>query len=876
MNQLYYTPQQEVAYPICLLVPQINRDEIAKAYLDPYGLSKEEVLVLDLHMESGKKKTSNKEMKRYIEEWLLTVFEESSFQYILCADSEYFKVLTGTNKAEAYLGYVMDCKFGPWKIIYVPNFKTIFYDPVKIKAKIAQGIEALIKHRAGEYQVPGNNILKFASYPMTLEEIKADLDWLLLKNEPLSVDIETFDLKAHRAGIGTIALSWNQNEGIAFPVDLQPIQDAVEAPFGIQVRNEPVRQLLRSFFEEFLAKKLFHNIAFDVTVLIYQLFMTDILDTAGLLHGMEVLLNDWECTKLITYLATNSCAGNKLSLKEQAQEFAGNYGLGGEIKDITKIPLPRLLEYNLVDACSTWFVNEKHWDTMVRDQQLDIYETLFKPATLDIIQMQLTGLPVDMEQVREVRGILDGEQKKALNAIYSNPIVVRFTERLNVKWVEKRNAVLKIKRVSLADANEVFNPNSDDQVRDLLYRMLGLPVIELTKNKQASTSGDTLKDLKNHTDDPQIQGLLDALQDLSLVSTILNTFVPALENAVPGPDGWHYLCGNFNLGGTLSGRLSSSDPNLQNLPMGNAKGLKGKLGKLIKSCIAAPPGFVFLGLDFASLEDRISALTTKDPNKLKVYTDGYDGHSLRAYSYWSEEMPDIDPTSVASINSVADKYPILRSDSKPPTFALTYQGTFKTLMRNCGFGDNMARSIEARFKSLYKVSIDWVQAKLDQAGKDGYVTVAFGLRVRTPLLAQVIRGTSKTPHEAEAEGRSAGNALGQSWCLLNSRAWVEFMTKVRQSEYRELIRPCAQIHDAGYALVPDDATVIAWINEHLVKAVQWQDHPDIWHDEVKLGGEVSLYWPNWAHEIVIPNGANENEIPEIVEKELAKRAQKKA
>jgi len=159
---------------------------------------------------------------------------------------------------------------------------------------------------------------------------------------------------------------------------------------------------------------------------------------------------------------------------------------------------------------------------------------------------------------------------------------------------------------------------------------------------------------------------------------------------------------------------------------------------------------------------------------------------------------------------------------------------------------------------------------LNQACIDGYVTVAFGLRVRTPLLAQVIRGTSKTPSEAEAEGRSAGNALGQSWCLLNSRAWVEFMGKVRKSQYRLDIRPCAQIHDAGYAMVRDDSRIMAYVNEHLVKAVQWQDHPDIKHDQVKLGGELSIFYPTWEKEIVIPNGATEEEIPSIIEKAVNK------
>jgi DNA polymerase-1 len=150
----------------------------------------------------------------------------------------------------------------------------------------------------------------------------------------------------------------------------------------------------------------------------------------------------------------------------------------------------------------------------------------------------------------------------------------------------------------------------------------------------------------------------------------------------------------------------------------------------------------------------------------------------------------------------------------------------------------------------------------------GYVTVAFGLRVRTPLLKQVIRGTSKTPYEAEAEGRTAANSLGQSFCLLNSRAGAEFMGKVRTSEHKLSVRPCAHIHDAQYMLVKDDLDVVLYVNEHLVKAVQWQEHPDIWHDEVKLGGELSLFWPSWADEIVVPNHVTEEDLISLVQSKI--------
>lgn len=226
---------------------------------------------------------------------------------------------------------------------------------------------------------------------------------------------------------------------------------------------------------------------------------------------------------------------------------------------------------------------------------------------------------------------------------------------------------------------------------------------------------------------------------------------------------------------------------------------------------------------------------------------------------------------VARINSVADLYPDQRQTSKTPTFALTYQGTFVTLMAKCGFTKQLANQIFDRFHALYEISDQWVDAKLAEASQTGYITAAFGLRVRTPLLKQVVMGNRATPYEAKAEGRSAGNALGQSYCLLNTRALTEFMRKVRaHPEYRYLIKPIAQIHDATYLLVPDDIDVVRWVNKHLVEAVEWQDDPAIAHDLVKLGGELSVFYPSWAHEAVLSNGASEDDIRNAIADHLTK------
>jgi DNA polymerase-1 len=848
MRHLIYSDEPQAAYPICILVPDIRSNDIRSAYLDPFGINPEEVLVLDLHQAFGKKKTPASEMKAYIAEELAPVLHDFSVEYLVVTDAEYFKTLTKTAKVDAHIGYVLDSAFGPQKVIYVPNFRTIFYDPAKVKAKIAQAINGLLEHRGGQYKTPGISIIHQADYPIQPLDIETWLT-ILLDRPELTCDVETFSLKHTTSGVGTVAFAWSKHEGIAFPVDLGPDPGRV-------------RNALRNFFEKYQGKLIFHGISFDVYIFIAQLFMRNLLDTEGLLYGLTIMLRDWDDTKLITYLATNSCSGNRLGLKDNAQEFSGNYSLGDDIKDITKIPLDELLQYNLVDALSTWFVHEKNYPRMIADDQLDIYLNLFKPCMWDIIQMQLTGMPVNMKRAEEVNTILAIEEQAARDKIMSNPIVQQFTvDYLDVKYAEKMNSKWVKKRITPAEAKQEFNPNSDLQLRALLFEWLELPVVNLTDNKLPSTDGESIEGLLNRVADPVVKELLEAFQMFAIIGTLTTNFMPSILNAAEGPDGWHYLFGNFNLGGTLSGRLSSSGPNLQNLPStGKGHPIKLKYAKMIKSCFQAPPGWLFVGIDFSSLEDRISALTTKDPNKLKVYTDGYDGHSLRAYAYWPDKMPDIDPNSVESINSIAKKYKPLRDKSKNPTFTLTYQGTEHALQKKYGFTLSEALEIVERYNSLYQVSIDWVNARLDQATKTGYIIGAFGLRLRTPLLKQVIRNTSKTPHQAQAEGRTAGNALGQSWCLLNSRAGMEFNQKARTSKYRLMIRPCAQIHDAQYFIIKDDIDALIFTNTHLVKAVQWQNHPEIEHDDVKIEGELAIHFPDWSQEIGIPNGATAAQI----------------
>ena len=129
--------------------------------------------------------------------------------------------------------------------------------------------------------------------------------------------------------------------------------------------------------------------------------------------------------------------------------------------------------------------------------------------------------------------------------------------------------------------------------------------------------------------------LIQNLINLVGVSKISGTFIKAFLKAIKKDDGMHYLHGSFNQGGTVSGRLSSSGPNLTNLPSNSEH------AETVKECFVPPPGWLWMGIDYNALEAMVDALVTEDPNKLKVYTEGFDSHCNNAYAYYKEQMPDI-------------------------------------------------------------------------------------------------------------------------------------------------------------------------------------------------------------------------------------------
>ncbi len=865
MRHIIFKEANNGQYPIALLIKgtAFSTQELRVNYVAPLvkqGINEEDVIAFTLKYDSNGKASAST-IKEYLSN-LLPALDQLGTKNLLVADAGYFKILAGSAKAEPHMGYLLPCKVKGYEhmnVVLTINYQQLIYNP-QLSHKLDLSIHTLVSSLKGNYQAIGSNIIHSAEYPVTVPEIEAVLAKLLTYPR-LSCDIEGFSLRFDKAGVGTIAFAWDCHNGVAFACDFFPLLGDPTV-YGTYHPNKRVRSLLKEFFTKYKGELIFHHATYDVKVMIATLWMKDLLDTDGLLKGLELLTRRLHDTKIIAYLATNSTAGNVLGLKSLAHEFAGNWAV--EVSDIRKVPLQTLLQYNLVDSLSTNYVFDKYYPIMVQDNQLDLYNNLMMPSQKLITQIELTGMPLSRLKVDEVKNKLLDIQIGNLNKINNSSVIKMLNLLLqDTAWqkdYETRKAkaknpgkILPKNREAFADL--AFNPNSGPQLQRLLYEQMGLPVIDYTDKKQPATGAETIEKLIHHTEQPDYKEILEALIAYGKANKILNTFIPAFEDAViKDPSGIAWLHGSFNLGGTVSGRLSSSDPNMQNIPANS------QYGKLIKECFVSPPGWLFAGADFNSLEDYISALTTKDPNKLAVYIDGFDGHCLRAAYYFSDQCPDIDPTDPASVNSMKKKYPNLRQDSKAPTFLLTYGGTYHGMMSNLGWPEDKAKSIEKGYHELYKVSDEYVQRRLAQAAKDGYVEVAFGLRVRTPLLKQVVWGSKNMPYEAAAEGRTAGNALGQSYGLLNNRAAVEFMQKVWASKYRNDIKPVALIHDAIYIVIRNDVEVVEFANNELIKSMQWQDLPEIRHPTVKLGAALDLFYPDWAHPTTLPNNADRETI----------------
>ena len=572
--------------------------EVNNHYLEPLareGIPESSVLILPL-LYNTPTKILAKTAKAYLDKLITKI--PTSVTNIVIADSSYFKFITKTTKVSDNYGNVISGGlpgYSQHRCVYVPNYKSLFKQPEN-KQLIELGIKAI----AG---TATSVLINSAEYGFKHGSDRELLD-NLYKYPVLAADIETTGLDLE-AKIVSIAFAWTKHDGVAIDLSINGIY------------------YLKEFLETYKGKLLFHNGLFDVKLLIRSLWMQHATDYTGMMEGLQYFKN-FDDTMIMVYLAKNATTKVSLKLKEVALEYVGNYAI--EIQDITRYTKAQILKYNLIDALATFYI----WENYVSESSSQPYQEIFQPSLYSLIKMMLVGLPMNSNRVEEVHNILAAKEKVLNEQIQQNSCVKVFNKQLQERSWKLANSKLKKLVKPFEDFKSLqFNPSSHLQLSTLLFDSLNLPVIDKTKSGAPATGGDILQDLENHTQDEDILDLLKFIRELSEVTKINGTFIKAFMQEKD------FLHGNLKLGGTQSGRLSSNSPNLTNLPA------HGGMGKLVKSCIVAPSGWLFAGADFSALEERIGAILSKDPNRIKVYTDGYDGHSLRAQTYFADQMSDI-------------------------------------------------------------------------------------------------------------------------------------------------------------------------------------------------------------------------------------------
>lgn len=577
---------------------EANKLQLLAKYLQPLakeGMQAPAQVVEFLGLEFPRTGTIKKAQIQANCDELLEYADTIGIDTLLITDAKHFCYLSGKPKAEDYIGNMYACVISGYEHIKIlPALSPVVVTISPNKASIYyRALSVLAKAYNGTYEEPGNDVLRSEAYPDSVDAISENLN-AILHSSVITIDIETYGrdnpkdaLRWERGEIGSIAFSPDKHSGVAYLV-------------GEHYTGDNCKDILvttRKFLDDFKGEIVLHNGLFDAKFLIRWLYMKDLSDYEGMYEGIKVFARMHD-TMIMAWACINSTERLGKGLKELSKDFTGDYA--ESVKNIKLLATEDLLRYNLKDTCGTFHLYEKYSELLKEEQQEIVYNTILRQSFAFLLEMMMTGLPVDRKRVLEAQQELSDIQDKALVTVLASKYVKRAEDILKRNASIKYNASHKTKQKTPDDIELTFNPGSGAQMRVLLFDVLHFDVIETTETGAPSVGGAVIKEyvaIAEHNGDDDVAELLKAVLDYASAIKINGTFINALlELSIEHPNGDWYINGNLKMGGTQSGRLSSSDPNLQNLPSGS------KYGKLIKSCIKAPKGWLYVSSDFSALE----------------------------------------------------------------------------------------------------------------------------------------------------------------------------------------------------------------------------------------------------------------------------------
>lgn len=593
----------------------------------------------------------------------------------------------------------------------------------------AQGFKSVLA-RLGE--APSSSPASQNKY--TLIDDMAELrKWIARACETgvMAIDTETTGLTPAKAELVGISLSADLGAGAYIPVGHESAQRDL-----LGEKREDIKQLdlkdviaaLKPVLEDDGVLKIGHNVKYD-----WQMLAA---------HGIHMAPCD--DTMLLSYVLDGAAHGH--GMDELAELHCGHStikyedvtGKGKNQIGFAQVPLDKATDYAAEDAEITlrlWHILKPR---LAREHMAVVYEDIERPLIPVIAQMEMAGVKVDPAALKKL----------------SN----EFAQRLAVLEDDIHK-----------EAGGPFNVASPKQVGEVLFERMGLQGGKKTKTGDWSTSADILEDLA-----AEGHGIVQKILDYRQLAKLKSTYTDALQEEINPKTGRVHT--SFHMTGTNTGRLASSDPNLQNIPIRTEEGRK------IREAFVAERGHVLLSVDYSQVELRLAAELAGVEALKQAFRDHVDIHALTASQVFGVPLDQVTPE--------------LRRQAKAVNFGIIYGISGWGLAKQLGCDPADANDFIRRYLARFNEIQNYMEAKKEEARKHGFVRTLYG---RKCVIQNI---NSKTQSWRMGAERQAINAPLQGTA-------ADIMKKAMIKLPRELARAglhaqmLLQVHDELLLEVPE-------------------------------------------------------------------------
>ncbi len=568
--------------------------------------------------------------------------------------------------------------------------------------------------------------------------------WLVkLAAAPLiAFDTETDSLDYMRATL--VGVSFAVSPGAAAYVPLS--HDYPGAPE--QLNRDKVLAALKPLLEDPTRPKLGHHLKFD----------THILANYGVtLAGQryDSMLESYVLNSVATRHDMDSTVEKYLGIKTIHYEDV--CGKGAKQITFNQVDVDRAADYAAEDADVTLQLHEALWPRLTALPRLrEVYEELEQPLVPVLYRMERFGVLVDRELLRK----------------QSSELAVR---------------MLELQALAHTEAGGAFNVDSPKQLQEILFGRLGIPVIRKTPTGQPSTAEDVLEELAAAYPLPKL------ILEYRGIAKLKSTYTDKLPDQIDPQTGRIHT--SYHQAVAATGRLSSSDPNLQNIPIRTPE------GRRIRQAFVAPPGYSLVAADYSQIELRIMAHLSGDASLLSAFAEDRDVHQATAAEVFSVPLAGV----------TSDQ----RRSAKAINFGLIYGMSAFGLARQLGIGRGEAQ----RYVDLYFERYPGVKRYMDetrqQARDAGYVETIFGRRLYLPEIQSRNQGLRQSAERSAINAPMQGTAAD-----IIKKAMITVDRWLTSSAVPA--RLIMQVHDELILEVADGAVeaVVLQLRQHMARAAE--------------------------------------------------------